>query len=316
MLPPERTWNEDRWWGRRDPDEHDVPPYQYAPDVRTTESGTPYLTEAGLSLIASTEFNFNAVAPFVISLPSSADSDEQSVPSDYMRDHPAGHGSDAEQLAKYAGQLCYLSFGPKRSKAVDTEKYLRRILDSHHGSVLEHASWTFQLWGISRSVTHELVRHRAGFSYSQVSQRYVGPDMVRFVERPEFADDPGLHELFIQQIDEVRDTYDMLISSLTRREEGFAPRLTGLLSKTEMRKAVQQAARAVLPNMTEAPIVVTANARAWRHFLTERGSIHAEPEIRNLAYKVWVVLAAHSPFLFGDYEWDERMGLVTPYVKV
>jgi thymidylate synthase (FAD) len=315
MLPPERTWTESKWWGSRDPDKHEAPPRQYAPDVFHTETGTPYLTEAGVSLIGQTEFYFDSVRPFVTTLPN-GDDPEQAGPADYMTDRPFGYGSEAEQLAKYAGQLCYLSFGPKRSKSADMQKYLQRILDSHHGSVLEHASWTFQLWGISRSVTHELVRHRAGFSYSQVSQRYVGPDMVRFVERPEFADDPILHELFVHYIDTVREDYATVITSLARREEGIAPRMTGLLSKTETRKAVQQAARAVLPNMTEAPIVVTANARAWRHFLTERGSIHAEPEIRALAYKVWVVLAAHSPFLFGDYEWDERMGLVTPYVKV
>jgi thymidylate synthase (FAD) len=267
-------------------------------------------------MIARTEFLFRNVGPFVKGLPS-GDDPEQDVPAHYMQDVPGMLESlNGEALAKYAGQVCYLSFGPKRTWNKDTGKYLTRIMSRHHGSVLEHATFTFQLWGISRSVTHELVRHRAGFSYSQVSQRYVGPDMLRFVERPEFRYDDKLHNAFVAEIDYVRKAYRLYIERLLEREREIAPIMVGAMSATEERKAVQQAARAVLPNMTEAPIVVTANVRAWRHFLSERGSIHAEPEIRYLAYKVWTILRAHSPLLFGDYEWREGVGLYTPYWKV
>ena len=107
----------------------------------------------------------------------------------------------AEQLVKYAGQQCYLSFGPKRSWNKDVAKYLTNIKQSGHGSVLEHAVFVFDVWGVSRSLTHELVRHRSGWGYSQLSQRYVDGSALRFVERPEYQGEPALHHRFEDNIE-------------------------------------------------------------------------------------------------------------------
>lgn len=210
--------------------------------------------------------------------------------------------SAAEYIAKVAGQLCYMSFGDKRTRNADADRYFQNIKESGHGSVLEHASATFLLYGVSRSFTHELVRHRAGFAFSQVSQRYVGPDSLRFVERPEFVGDPELHKWFCSRIDinkeMYRNTIEHMVLQLAKKDaEPNVSRAKG----SARRKQVQQAARALLPNETEAPIMVTGNMRAWRHFLEQRGSIHAEPEIRRVALAVLDILQHVMPLTFSDY---------------
>lgn len=258
-----------------------------------TPAGTPYLTAPGVHLIGRTSVSLDAMRPFL----------EGYAPelgfADYLDDPtplPAG-----TQLAKTAGQLCYMSFGPKRTTNADADRYFRNIRESGHGSVLEHAAFSFLCCGISRSVTHELVRHRAGFAFSQVSQRYVSGKVVRFVERPEYASDPELHALFTERIDRAAREYEQLSQALLDRQRAGSELLSAE-ARTDLRKKVQQAARSVLPNETEAPIVVTANARAWRHFLEMRASAHAEIEIRALAIRIYCCLVAIEPILFGDYD--------------
>lgn len=100
----------------------------------------------------------------------------------------------AQAIAEFAGRICYLSFGPDAGLEgghrlipgrTTNQEYLTNILRTGHGSVLEHAVWTFLFEGVSRALTHELVRHRH-FSYSQLSQRYVDESDVAFVLRPRF----------------------------------------------------------------------------------------------------------------------------------
>lgn len=226
---------------------------------------------------------------------------------------------DVEQLIKAAGQICYVSYGPKRSTNAEAGKYFDNIKLSGHGSVLEHGSATFLFYGVPRSFTHELVRHRAGFAYSQVSQRYVSGSVLRFVERPEFVDDSELHQFFEESIDASAEAYQTLADKLMERQE----KGVGLLNadrKTDLRKKVQQCARTVLPNSAEAPIVVTANMRAWRHFIEMRGSEHAELEIRKIAVLAYRALKEVAPLLFNDYKEiklsDGTTGIDTEYRKV
>src|SRR3989304_9631067 len=102
-----------------------------------------------------------------------------------------------------------MSFGPGRTTNANAVWYFdgkpgkpeTGIKGQKHGSVLDHPNYTILNYGISRSLTHELVRHRAGCAYSQLSQRYVGGKMLRFVERPEYVGDPFLHEQFESRID-------------------------------------------------------------------------------------------------------------------
>src|SRR5688500_20413118 len=98
-----------------------------------------------------------------------------------------GEGSDGERLAEFAGRLCYMSQRNPASRT--TRDYLENIKKQGHGSVLEHASYSLLLEGVSRSLTHELVRHRAGFAYSQLSQRYVDASVAAFVVPQEIAGD-------------------------------------------------------------------------------------------------------------------------------
>jgi thymidylate synthase (FAD) len=206
---------------------------------------------------------------------------------------------DGAQLCKVAGQVCYMSFGPKRTLNAQAKRYFDNIKLSGHGSVLEHANFTLLLYGISRSVTHELVRHRH-LSFSQVSQRYVAGRVLRFVERPEYQADTHLHAQFIERIERAANEYAALSHRLLEMQQSGVSILSAE-ERTDLRKKVQQCARSVLPNETEAPIVVTANVRAWRHFIEMRASTHAEIEIRELALRVFLCLLRADPVLFDDY---------------
>jgi thymidylate synthase (FAD) len=226
---------------------------------------------------------------------------------------------DGTQLCKIAGQLCYMSFGRKRSHNTDAQQYFTNIKASKHGSLLEHANYSLLFYGISRSVTHELVRHRAGVAISQASQRYISGRVLRFVERPEYQGDDMLHALFLQRIEHAAEEYTAITELLLgMQEEG-----TQILSadqRTDLRKKVQQAARSCLPNETEAPLVITGNARAWRHIIEIRASAHAEIEIRALAVRIFLCLFQVDPIIFGDYTLEElgdgTVGVKTDYQKV
>lgn len=213
----------------------------------------------------------------------------------FIRENETSWESDtavgAERLCEVAGRVCYMSFGKGRKTNAE---YLGNILQSQHGSVLEHAVWNMLFTGVSRSFTHELIRHRAGFGYSQLSQRYVDESTADFVEPQCIADDPELHAVWLESIQQAHAAYCRLVEGLNRR---FAAEP----SATLRRKLARQAARSVLPNATETKIFVTGNARAWRHFIELRGNEHAETEIRVVALKVLRILQAESPNLFGDY---------------
>ncbi|WP_235401273.1 FAD-dependent thymidylate synthase [Rubrobacter aplysinae] len=199
---------------------------------------------------------------------------------------------------------CYASFGERRTTNDNAAAYFERLTSAGHGSVLEHANFSFLLYGISRSVTHELVRHRAGTGFSQISQRYVSGSVLRFVERPEYGEDEELHRIFEERIDAAAAGYEEMAERLLERQEQGA----GLLSaehRTDARKKVQQTARSLLPNETEAPMVFTGNARALRHIIEMRADAHAESEIRALALRLFACLAAADPILFGDYRVEE-----------
>jgi thymidylate synthase (FAD) len=220
---------------------------------------------------------------------------EQAAVDRFLADHGASWSTDtevgAEALCEMAGRLCYMSFGKGRKT---NREYLGHILSVAHGSVLEHAVWSFVLTGVSRSFTHELVRHRAGFGYSQLSQRYVDESTADFVEPDCIAADRELHTIWEESIRQSHDAYCRLVEGLNRR---FAD----VPDATLRRKLARQAARSVLPNATETKIFVTGNARAWRHFIEARAEAHAETEIRVVASKILRVLKEESPAIFGDY---------------
>ncbi|GAA1854642.1 FAD-dependent thymidylate synthase [Asanoa iriomotensis] len=204
--------------------------------------------------------------------------------------------TDAEggqALAEFAGRACYQSWKKPNPATATNAGYLAHILEVGHLSVLEHGSVTFYLSGVSRSFTHELIRHRH-FSYSQLSQRYVPGRDAAMVEPEAIAADPDLHKTFVEAAEASVRAYNELLEGLERK---FADEPNGTLR----RKQARQAARAVLPNAAETRIVVTGNYRAWRHFIALRATEAADVEIREVAVECLRQLQRVAPNVFADF---------------
>ena len=208
----------------------------------------------------------------------------------------------SQTVAEFAGRLCYLSFGPDAGfegghklipGRTTNSEYLANILRTRHGSVLEHAVWTVLIEGVSRALTHELVRHRH-LSYSQLSQRYVDESEVAFVLPPEIAPEGEAFEIFKKSCERANEDYKALLARIEEQVKDEP-------SATLRRKRARQTARSLLPNAAETKIVVTGNARAWRHFIELRAGEGADTEIRSLAMKLLELLKTEAPNLFGDY---------------
>ena len=196
-------------------------------------------------------------------------------------------------LAEAAGRACYQSFGKPNPATASNSGYLRHILEVGHLSVLEHGSVSFYVTGVSRSLTHELVRHRH-LSFSQLSQRYV-PGAGAPVVPDVIAREAATARIFRQAWESAEIFYEQLLDELEAR---FAKLPEG----TGKKKAARQAARAVLPNAAETRIVVTGNYRAWRHFIALRATEGADVEIRALAIGVLRQLWEVAPSVFSDFQ--------------
>src|SRR5262245_30218030 len=164
----------------------------------------------------------------------------------FLREHGVSWQTDsevaAEVLCETAGRVCYMSFAKPRPGGNST--YLGHIKEVGHGSVLEHAVWNLLITGVSRSLTHELVRHRSGFGYSQLSQRFVDESIAEYVEPDAIAEDPEPHALWVEAVEHSHRAYVQLAEKL-------AARMAEEPDRTARRKAARQAALIVLPNATE-----------------------------------------------------------------
>ncbi|MCQ9676117.1 FAD-dependent thymidylate synthase [Corynebacterium sp. BF-R-2] len=201
--------------------------------------------------------------------------------------------SDSEALVEFSGRACYESFDKPNPRTASNQAYLHHILEVGHDALLEHATATLYIRGLSRSATHELVRHRH-FSFSQLSQRFVHPEETEVVLPKLIAEDEQLTRLTLQAADDARFVYEELLDAL---ESKLDQEPNALLRK----KQARQAARAVLPNLTESRIVVTGNYRAWRHFIGARATEQADTELRQLAVTCLKLLREQSPVLFDDF---------------
>lgn len=211
--------------------------------------------------------------------------------------HSPGTGDD---LAEAAGRACYQSWKRPNPKTASNEDYLAHILDVQHYSVLEHSSLSFYVEGVSRSLTHELVRHRH-LSYSQLSQRYVDMSDAAYVVPP---DAEGTGEGLVEA----------LLENEWQHQQGVYERITDAVmqelrargvSGTSLRKRARQAARAVLGNMSETKLVVSGNARAWRYFVELRGTEGADLEISEFACRVLEECQQALPNSFQDLQVTE-----------
>jgi thymidylate synthase (FAD) len=156
-------------------------PFLHSP-VSNTDSGTPYLKHAGVVMMARPQVETEGLRGFLEGYGDELDF------TGYLDDPtpltPGAH------LLKTAGQTCYASFGPKRTYNENAQRYFDNLSSSGHGSVFEHATFTFLCYGISRSNTHEIVRHRDRTAFSKLSQRFVSGRVLRFDESPEYHDQP------------------------------------------------------------------------------------------------------------------------------
>ena len=238
-----------------------------------------------------------------------------------------------QSAVELGGRSCYWSF--KTPRPGGNAAHVGHLIESGHGSCLEHAVWTIGVRGVSRSFSHELIRHRAGLSPSELSQRYVDCSDVAFVVPPakmtwydayqqtaamcNDAVDDAVWRCAGYYSDWLGDRMDDL-----RRYERDTDRLLmespAELKGTEQRKWARQAARDGLPNCTETRLVLTMNARAIRNVLEQRGSRHADAEIRRFANVLYDVMVVEAPSLFSDYHkltlHDGSIELTTPNRKV
>lgn len=192
---------------------------------------------------------------------------------------------DADTLAHFSGRACYQAWNMPNPETQTDPGYINNIINQGHFSVLEHASATFYIEGVSRSLLAELTRHRHA-SFSVESQRYVDysgtepviPPIMRGTEMEE----------------DLRKEYNKALFS-------YAAYAVDLVDKGFSRKQAREAARAVLPNCAPVGIVVTANHRAWRDMLHKRYSVHADAEIRELAIELLSQLREIAPASYQDF---------------
>lgn len=193
--------------------------------------------------------------------------------------------SESSQLSEFAGRECYQSWSRPNADTATLEGYIGNIIEQRHFSVLEHGSASFRIMDVSRSLTHELVRHRH-LSISQLSQRFVDMGGVSPVVPPDLRGDQEALDILMYVWAGAEAAYE----ELTRRlEAGGMPR-----------KRARQAARCVLPNMTPTSLVLTGNHRAWREMIVKRISPHADTEIQELAHNVLRQLIGIEPAIYED----------------
>ncbi len=204
---------------------------------------------------------------------------------------------DGEDLLEFAGRMCYRSWEPGLNPNVsrvrtDSAAYLGNVIGSQHGSVLEHANYTFVLHNVSRVFTHELIRHRAGSAYSQESLRYVRLEDIPFWF-PEWArEDPELMDRCLKVIDDLEAHQTWMAEHFKLDEEG---------TKFSHKKHMTSFMRRFAPEGLATGIVYTANLRTLRHVIEMRTAPGAEEEIRLVFDKLGQIMLAEAPAIFADY---------------
>ncbi|MEE3154322.1 MAG: FAD-dependent thymidylate synthase [Pseudomonadota bacterium] len=226
-------------------------------------------------------------------------------------------GGNLDDLAEYGGRQCYRSW----SKGRDPEQYVANIIEQGHGSIFEHAVMNFQITGVSRSLTHELIRHRAGNAFSQESQRYVDAKDMRFVV-------PALLAHHLKETTDMSEAALETDAALTMFREKCAADIASYVEHQALykriageypglvsaKKRANEAAREVLPNAAETRLLFTANLRSFRHIASSRGAEFADLQIRRLACLMLDVAREHSPIFFAAVKRDigtDGMAIIT-----
>lgn len=204
---------------------------------------------------------------------------------------------EGQDLVEVAGRVCYRSWGPGLNPNVtrvrtEQDAYLQNVLASRHGSVLEHASYSFVFQDVSRVLTHELVRHRAGAAVSQESMRFVRLEELPFWLPDWVEEDEVLHGKAVEMLRQLEAFQTWLAEHLQLDGEG---------SSFTYKKHMTSFMRRFAPEGVATTLVWTANVRTIRHVLEARTAPGAEEEIRLVFNRVGELMREELPFLFEDY---------------
>lgn len=203
--------------------------------------------------------------------------------------------NEPEKTIAAAAKLCYSSVGVddimSNLNEENVEKFLNMLMSYGHQSPIEHVSFTFAVEGVSRSLTHQLVRHRLA-SYSQQSQRYVKLNQFEYIVPPAIGNNEKCKEIYIKSMERIQKDYDTIANELI--EEYIHE---GLEKKVAEKKAIEDA-RYIFPNACETKIVLTMNARSLINFFNHRCCERAQWEIRNLANEMLKQVKEVAPTLF------------------
>ncbi len=183
---------------------------------------------------------------------------------------------EPEKIIEKAGRVAHQSFN---KETPDSHiKFIRMLIKLGHTSVLEHAVASFKISDVSRSLTHQLVRHRIA-SYTQKSQRYVDESTFEYVTPDKIKENEAAFDIYNNFMNYCKETYKKL------KEIGIP----------------KEDARFVLPNATKTEIVLTANLREFRHMISLRGSKEAQWEIRRMFIEILKILKEYAPTVFEDF---------------
>lgn len=214
------------------------------------------------------------------------------------------HTPEPEKVVAAAAKLCYSQSGAEDiMNGLDegtTERFIDKLMHLGHTSPLEHINFTFAVEGVSRVLTHQLVRHRIA-SYSQQSQRYVKLDQFEYIVPPAIAKNTLASELFRKAMSEDQKTYDDLVAVLeaSYMKENLAKGHSEKKAKALAEKLAIEDARFVFPNACETKIVITMNARSLINFFQHRCCSRAQWEIREMADVMLKIVRAVAPSVFG-----------------
>jgi thymidylate synthase (FAD) len=226
-----------------------------------------------------------------------------------MREDARDELNDGELLAEFGGRMCYRSWEPGLNPNVtrirtDQKEYFANVLRSAHGSVLEHANYSFAFRDVSRVFTHELIRHRAGSAFSQESLRYVRLTDIGFRVPP--------------ALEPLRDQVISLVETLEEFQLNAAEQLD--IDSGEMpfhvKKEITSALRRLAPTGLSTDILWTANIRTLRHVIEMRTAPGAEEELRSVFHLVAEIMKSEAPSLFQDFARDEEGSWVPEWRKV
>ena len=212
---------------------------------------------------------------------------------------------DGEKLVASAAKLCYSAVGidkiEENLSEKNTDKFLEMLVDLGHESTIEHVNFTFGVEGVSRTLTHQLVRHRIG-SYSQQSQRYVKLEQFEYIIPPSIATDEEANKLFVEAMENDQEYYNRITDILFEKhfKEYLAQGMKEREAKNKSEKQAIEDARYVFPNACETKIVFTMNARSLLNFFRLRTCNRAQWEIRELAIEMLRKVKGVYPTLFKN----------------